>query len=208
VGAAYSNIDPIGYIRYNLLSRKVQGAGRGRLLPYRGCAIELRGDALVELTGSLRLGADSLRGAPCGNLLRVDPGGRLRVRDGFSVYYRGDIIVFKNGILDIGSGFANANLRIRCTCSIKIGRDVAISHDVTMMDSDAHELRPSSSPMTQPITIGDHVWIGSRAMILKGVTVGDGAVIGAGSIVTRDVSANSVVAGNPARIIRQGVSWR
>lgn len=52
------------------------------------------------------------------------------------------------------------------------------------------------------VKIGNNVWIGGRVTILKGVTIGDNAVVGAGSIVTRDVPANAVVAGNPARIIR------
>jgi len=54
----------------------------------------------------------------------------------------------------------------------------------------------------QPVTIGDHVWIGTRALILPGVTIGDGAVVGAGSVVTKDVLPNGVVAGNPARLLR------
>ena len=53
-----------------------------------------------------------------------------------------------------------------------------------------------------PITIHDNVWIGGKVCILPGVTVGEGAVIGAGSVVTRDVPPYSVVAGNPARVIK------
>ena len=60
--------------------------------------------------------------------------------------------------------------------------------------------------MTQPITIGDHVWVGERAMILKGVTVGDGAVIAAGAVVTRDVEPGTLVAGVPARYVRHA-TW-
>lgn len=51
--------------------------------------------------------------------------------------------------------------------------------------------------------VGDNVWIGNRAIVLPGVTIGDGAVVGAGSVVTRDVPARTVVAGNPARVVRE-----
>ena len=62
--------------------------------------------------------------------------------------------------------------------------------------------------MTAPISIGNHVWIGAGATILKGVTIGDNAIIGAGSVVTKDVPPNTIVAGNPAHIIRQRIEWR
>ena len=55
----------------------------------------------------------------------------------------------------------------------------------------------------RPVRIEDNVWIGGGAILLPGVTVGDNSVIGAGAVVTRDVPANTVVAGNPARVIRE-----
>lgn len=78
------------------------------------------------------------------------------------------------------------------------------------MDGDNHTLlvdgvaRSSSAP----VVIGDGVWIGARATILKGVTIGDGAVVAAGAVVTRDVPAHSLVAGVPARVVRAGVDWQ
>jgi hypothetical protein len=55
--------------------------------------------------------------------------------------------------------------------------------------------------------IGDRVWIGCGATVLSGVSIGDGAVVGAASVVTADVPAGVVVAGTPARVIHEGVSW-
>ncbi len=55
--------------------------------------------------------------------------------------------------------------------------------------------------------IGDWVWIGCRATVLKGVTIGDGAVVAAGSVVTRDVPPAALVGGNPARVLRERVTW-
>jgi maltose O-acetyltransferase len=64
------------------------------------------------------------------------------------------------------------------------------------------ELRAQGLEYAEPISIGDDVWLGGGAIVLPGVTIGDRAVVGAGSVVTRDVPADVVVAGNPARVIR------
>ena len=79
-----------------------------------------------------------------------------------------------------------------------------------IMDFDAHRIHYESgekNSITAPVSIGNHVWIGAEAIILKGVTIGDGAVIGAGSVVTRDVESCAIVVGNPARVIKRNIRW-
>lgn len=126
--------------------------------------------------------------------------------DGFSFYYGSDIQVFSKALLKLGKGsFINSDCKLRCHKEISIGDDCAISHDFTVMDSDYHEFNGIRG--TQPVHIGNHVWIGTRVTILKGVTVGEGAVIAAGSVVTADVPARTLVGGNPAKIICENVSW-
>ena len=90
---------------------------------------------------------------------------------------------------------------------IEIGSKVLIGSGVAIADNDAHPLDPGDRRYgedidSRPVRIGDGVFLGARSIILKGVTIGDHAVVGAGSVVTQDVPAYAVVAGNPARFVR------
>ncbi|HEY8741510.1 MAG TPA: acyltransferase [Chloroflexota bacterium] len=105
--------------------------------------------------------------------------------------------------ISIGNGtYLNRNVEIIAAQEVVIGRDCMIAWDVVIMDTDQHGIG-GAPPVNRPVRIGDRVWIGCRALILKGVTIGDDAVIAAGAIVTKDVPAGAVVAGEAARIIRR-----
>src|SRR4051794_33699511 len=119
--------------------------------------------------------------------INVGGGGRVRVRDGTHI---------------------NPNTRILCTDSIEIGERCAISWSVQIIDFDGHEIVNPPRPSKAPIRIGNDVWIGARATVLKGVEIGDGAIVAAGAVVTGPVPARALVAGNPARVIREHLSWR
>ena len=108
---------------------------------------------------------------------------------------------------------------VDCVKSIVIGNDVLISYGCMIADSDNHSTRYSirkkdladwmqqkhdwTTTNSKPIQIFTGVWIGAKTIILKGVTIGEGAIVGAGSVVTKDVPAWTIVAGNPARVIRE-----
>lgn len=100
--------------------------------------------------------------------------------------------------------FINSGCRFQDQGGIWIGSGSLIGHNVVIATLN-HDLDPSTrqAMRPKPVVLGDDVWVGAGAIILPGVTVGDGAVIGAGSVVTRDVEARMVVAGNPARPIRE-----
>jgi acetyltransferase-like isoleucine patch superfamily enzyme len=111
--------------------------------------------------------------------------------------------VGEGAVLKIGKGtYLNRNTLVVAKKSVEIGGNCKISWDVVIMDSDQHTLEDQDTS-SAPVVIGDDVWIGCRAIILKGVRVGRGAVIGAGSVVTRDVPSRAVVGGVPAKLIKQ-----
>jgi acetyltransferase-like isoleucine patch superfamily enzyme len=136
----------------------------------------------------------------------VENGGRCTVNGLFTVASGGSVVVGPGGHLDLKGG-RGMNLRgtLACFERVTIGREAHIGPEVLIRDSDSHTTGEGRTP-TKPITIGDHVLIGTRAIILKGVTIGEGAVVAAGSIVTKDVEPYTMVAGNPARFVR-AVDW-
>ena len=133
------------------------------------------------------------------------------VSRGFSMYEGATILVLGGGRLTLGrNSYMNASL-IQCATSITIGDDCAIAGDVLIQDTDFHPILDeygNQRPISKPIIIGNKVWICAKATILMGVTVGDGAIVAAGAVVTKDVPANALVGGNPARVIRENVKWK
>lgn len=85
--------------------------------------------------------------------------------------------------------------------AIRVGNDVSIGPEAAILTLGHDPRSPDFADRGGPVFIGNHVWIGYRAIVLPGVTIGEGAVVGAGSVVTRDVPAFAIVAGNPARLI-------
>ena len=100
--------------------------------------------------------------------------------------------------------FINACCKFQDQGGITIGNGVLIGHNVTLATLN-HDERPQFRQNIYPksIKIGDNVWIGSNATILGGVTIGNGAIIGANALVTHDVPENTIVAGIPAKILRE-----
>lgn len=178
------------------------------IIPYKGTFFIIDSSAKLHVSGRLRLNTNCFQENGRITNLRLDENSWLKVKGNFDIFYGGDIICFAGGELELGSGFCNSNLILRCTKKISIGEDVAISHNVTIMDSDAHEIIGNKHAKTQSVKIGNHVWIGSGAKILKGVTIGDGAIIAAGAVVVRDVPENCLAAGVPAQIVKQGIEWK
>lgn len=105
---------------------------------------------------------------------------------------------------------------------IEIGRDTTISYNVTIQDSNSHPINPEDRryiwhtahgsrersnlySANAPIIIGENVWIGQNARICKGVRIGDNAIVAACAVVTHNVPANSIVAGNPAKIVKENI---
>ena len=111
-----------------------------------------------------------------------------------------------NGTLDIGErSFVNYGTSLSASLLVRIGPRCQIGTYCLLMDNDFHRVEPErrlERPESRPIVLEENVWLGARVIVMNGVTIGRDSVVGAGSVVTRDVAPRTVVAGVPARKIR------
>lgn len=113
------------------------------------------------------------------------------------------ISVNKGAKLVVGDNvFFNYGLDIGCTKSIRIGSNTIIGPMVNMIDTNFHPVDIEDKSQSKEIVISENVWIGRGAVILPGVTIGKNSVVASGSIVTRDIPANVLAGGTPAKVIR------
>ena len=193
-----------------LAYRKVSAEDSGKL------PVRIYGDSKFILhpkakifvkNGILRFNHTSRGSEPFVGLLEMLPNATFNVNGNFRFYPGSHVIIGENARLEVGSGYINRNCRIQCQLGISIGFKVAISENVTIWDSDFHKVKREGYTMAKPITIGNHVWIGTNVIILKGVEIGDNSIVAAGSVVTKDIPSNCMAAGNPARVIKRGTDW-
>lgn len=183
--------------------------GRGktnRLHVHPKTKVRMAGSASFDIDDSFQLGN-------CGNYARYVPSFALFGRDSrttvtgeFAILTDFSLIVDDGPELVLGSGHFNTGSRILCRTRITIGSACLFGPEVAIRGDDAHYF--GDTPRGAPITIEDHVWVGMRSTVLKGVTIGEGSVIAAGSVVTSDIPPCSLAGGVPARVIRKVVSWQ
>jgi acetyltransferase-like isoleucine patch superfamily enzyme len=197
------------FLNINLI-RKNSIRKNGFLIPYRNTYCNIERTAKITLYNNLFINSNLIGRSRAESLFVMKKNAELIVNGNFDFYYNCNICIFEGGRLELGSGYANYGTQIRCSENIKIGNDVAIANNVVIMVSDFHTIYlddgKKKSP-SLPVEIGNNVWIGREAIILKGVVIGDGAIIAAKSVVTKNVPPKTLVAGNPAKVIKENVRW-
>ncbi|WP_413374824.1 DapH/DapD/GlmU-related protein [Paenibacillus taichungensis] len=173
-------------IRVKYAYHKVRGLTLfGKIQSSFGLLPRIRGKVYLNKFGDLRVGKRlNIIGKPWGTQLTVVKGARLTIGD--------DVMI-------------NAGVGIAANIEITIGNNVMIGPRTSIFDSAYHRIDSldDGSNMTKKITIQDNVWIGTGVLVLPGVTIGKNSVVAAGSTVTKDVPDNTLVAGTPAKVIRE-----
>jgi maltose O-acetyltransferase len=142
--------------------------------------------------------------------LRLRGPGRIEIGDDVNAWARAEANVLTTfgpqAVIRVGNNVRLNGAGIQAASAVTVGDDCILG-SCTIVDTDHHSVevdrrRPGAPVATRPIVIEDNVWIAGAAVILKGVRVGRDSVVGYGAVVTTDVPAGSVVAGNPARVVR------
>lgn len=195
------------YLRINLFSGKVVRGCRHPFKPLGRTVVQLDEGARLELNAQLATGYRIVKRSRAESRILLMKDARMTVDGGFELAAQGYIMVRQGGELVLHGGYLNEHVQIIAGERIEIGEDFTCGRDVVIRNYDGHYLDEPGFRISEPITIGKHVWVGQGATILKGVTIGDGAVIAAGALVTRDVPAHALAAGVPAKVLRENISW-
>jgi acetyltransferase-like isoleucine patch superfamily enzyme len=131
--------------------------------------------------------------------------GNVSLHPGVAINAENAKVVIRNNTI------INGGTSIISKKKIEIGENCLFAQGVIIRDNDGHKLYSGTDSVDSEIQetiIGNHCWLGQRAMILKGVILQDNVVVAAGAVVSKSVNANSVVAGVPAKVIKENVSWK
>ena len=193
------------------LKNRILNLSYGLVMLYTGTTFKLDKTSKIILNGGdLHIGTNKLSLFDKKSRIRMDRNSRIFVNGNYSFSCGADILLLENAKLSLGKSWTNYDCQIRCGNKIEIGNNCIFGRNVNISDSDFHPIKNDKGEYinaSRPVVIGDNVWLGHDCIILKGVTIGNGAIIAAGSVVTKDVPPCSIVAGNPAKVIKENIKW-
>lgn len=205
------NINILKFLYYNFFCNKVKRQGTGFLIPYRHGIIDMAEDSKIILhDGHFKVNYFAPKGSKAEAYIRMDKGAVLEIFDMTQLCYHSTIELHQNAKITVGSAYINSGAVILAADNIRIGRDVLISRETFIYDSDHHPIVDENDVQlnpAKPVIIEDHVWIGLKCLILRGSRIGTGAMIAANSVVGGKIKPGTMASGNPARSYSE-IRWK
>lgn len=212
---AMTQLHPVAmwqFFRLNFFHQAIHTNWKKNALIYPSpyCVFEIDKKANVFVNGPVRFGKKRIRQSKIETRLLVDKGGKLTFEGAIRIGYGSDVEVFSNAELDFGADSGgNIGLTIICGDRIKIGSHTFWGRNVSIRDTNGgHIIAQQGFKNTNPVIIGDFVWLCSECKIMTGVKIGDGTVVGSNSVVITPLPARVLVTGSPAKIIDTDISWK
>lgn len=199
------SINVLQFIYYNYFCKKILRNKGCWLIPYKYSRISLGKDAKIELHGNFFVNAHKIKHSKAEAYVYLRNHASLTIGPGNTILvYLSTIEIHDHAVVTIGGAYINVGSVILSENQISIGKDVLISRQTFIYDTDAHKILDDQGEQTnasRPVQIGDHVWIGVKSTILRGSKIADGAVLAAGSVVMGRVKHHCLAMGYPAREI-------
>lgn len=149
-------------------------------------------------------------GFVCNGRLRLSGPGRISIGANVNAWARAETSVLStfshDAVIEIGDNVRLNGAGIQAASSVRVGDDCILG-SCTIVDTDHHSVevnrrQAGAVVAVAPVSIGRNVWVAGQAVVLKGVSIGDDSVVAYGAVVTSDVPAGVVMAGNPARVVK------
>ena len=188
------NVRQFFYLNY--MSHSVVRMDGSKIIPYKNSVVEIQKDAKIYLVdGDIEVGCDALKESRRETDIRLHEGAIWSAVGGAKVSYGTTIEILEGALLNSKYFTMNSNSTMVVAKRIDLGQDVMMARNVILYDSDFHQITNEYDEVTNPpedVKIGDHVWLATNCMVLKGTQIGDGCMIGANSTVKGMVPANSM----------------
>lgn len=192
----YRCINFFQYLYLNYFCKSIVRTDNSRIIPYKNVVLDLSKNAQIIVgKGDIELGCDLLKKSKAETRVRLRDRAVWSNLGGCKISYGCTLEILHDGILDTNYFTMNSNSTIVASNRITIERDVMISRNVLIYDSDFHSILDCDGIVknpSEPVTIKEHVWVGANVIILKGVTIGSNTVIGADSSVFANVEDNVI----------------
>lgn len=188
--------------------RKLYFKLRGKNI-YACNGVRIRGLSNIHTETRLQIGMNYVGFMNRNDLTYLNVAGKLKFNGDYRIGKGCRFDIDKNAVAEFGYGSITANTTFIIVHGLKVGDGCAISWGCQFLDEDFHEVQYAGKvSKPHPIEIGDHVWIGCNVTVLKGSKIPDGCVVASGSVVrSRFETKNALIAGNPAKVIKEDVTW-
>lgn len=205
------------FIHYNFFRKNIKSdvLNDAYFRPSSYTIVNISKKANVVLKAHFSIGDKRIYGSRLESRLLIEDDAYVEIGSNFGVMYGADVEVFKGATLKIAdcdfttSGGANLNFNLICKNRIEIGYHVMMGRNVTIRDNNGgHYLSMQGYKESQPVKIGNHVWLCEGCTIMPGAKIGDGAIIGAGSVVYGKIPPNCLASGNPAKVVQTNTYWK
>lgn len=202
-------VDIIKFIKYNYFSKCLERDKDAYFYPMKGAKLDISDSARIKLHSNFTLGNNRIAGSKRESYLIMGDKAVLNINGEVLLNYGVHLQVHKNAVISIGKAVINTDSVIIAEKEIEIGNDVIMGRFVTIFDSDFHPIHDENGNRTnaaRKVTIGDHVWLGTKATILKGTKIKNGAVISASTLVGGIVKENALFSSIPGQMFGT-VEW-